>query len=266
MKIPDYWIPSSAMVAVVLLVVSAIAIRTEEKTFARKSSNGRTVPLNLPNGLSRPGLAMELADSKSVEAVLSAGVDLTADPAIVKSQKEANLRAMAWMQYWDFPFIAGYVALFVIIARRASLLGFRPLNLIAFVAGFTAIAAGVLDILEDCVILAAMRTHDGALQIRPFGWSKWAMVFVTMLLESSVFFAWTNLPTSGRILSLLAGVGFFSVSLLGVQSTLLQCDASLELDSGWLTGVLTVLALFTAWRFVRNLLPSGEPAPAASEA
>jgi len=265
MKIQDKWIPSVALGAVVLLVVSAVAISKEGQTFERTLANQQPVPMKLPNGLTKPGLAMEMADSRDEQMVLDAGVDKTAAPAEIAAQQTANRHAMAWMQYWDFPFIVGYVTLFAVIARRARILGFAPLKLIAFAAGFTAIAAGLLDILEDIFILVAVKAKGiGVPSIRPYGWSKWSMVFVTMLLESSVFFAWSSLATTGRILSLLVGGGFFCVSLLGLQSMLLQCDSSLETDAEWLVVVFSVLAIFTAWRFVHSLRMPKAPPPAVS--
>lgn len=182
-------------------------------------------------------------------------MDTSAAPAVIAKQKLENRRAMAGMQWWDFPFIAGYVVLFWVISQRGRLLGFAPLKIVALTAGVTAIAAGCLDVLEDFAILNAISTDcTGAWQIWRFGWSKWFMVFITMLLESSVFFSWTNLPTPQRVLSLLVGGGFFGVSLLGIQSMLLQCDASLELDAAWLSAVFVILAVFTAWRFLQTLV------------
>jgi hypothetical protein len=258
------WIPSIAMAASAVMLCSGLAIYTQEKTFQRVDSGNNPVPLNLPGGLSLPGLAIELDDG-NVPKVLDAAVDTTAANDVQATQKARNRRALRLMQYWDFPFIAGYVTLFVVIARRARLLGYTPLKLIAYTAALTAIAAGCLDIVEDAAILHAVGAGSvGRFPIQVYGWWKWKMVFITMLLESSVFFAWTSLPTMGRILALLTGAGFFVVSLLGIQSTLLRCDASLELDSEWVFVVFVVLAVFTAWRLAHTFRKGEAPAPAES--
>ena len=115
--------------------------------------------------------------------------------------------------------------------------------------GATAILAGILDVLEDIAILLA--ASDGAgWAIRPFGKWKWALVFATALLEAPVFLAWSSLPMTGRILSLLIGGGFLGVAILGLQSVLLDCDALLETDSAGLAAVFLLLAIFSVWRFV----------------
>jgi hypothetical protein len=255
MTFREAWLPYIAAGAVALLLVSSVAIQQLGHAFERKDAQGRAVPLKLPNEVTRPGLAMELASNNAAaKEVLDAGVDMSAAPTIIAQQKLENRRAMAAMQWWDFPFILGYVVLFWVIAQRGRLLGFVPLKVVALAAGVTAIVAGCLDVLEDLAILNAISTDcTGRWQIGPFGWAKWLMVFVTMLLESSVFFSWTSLPTPQRVLTLLMGVGFFGVSLLGIQSRLLQCDASLELDAVWMSAVFVILAIFTAWRFLQAI-------------
>ena len=254
MKIPESWIPSIGLGAVVLLVISMSVILHLQQTFFRQDAHGRDVELKLPHDVSRPGLAMELAaNTQEVLAVLDAG---SRTPA----EKTENRNAMRWIQYWDFPFIAGYMALYLVIARRAGLLGFAPLIPIAWLAGLTAVAAGAADIMENIAILLAVNANGmGALTIRHFGWWKWMLVFVTMFLESSVFFAWSSLPTTGRILSLLVGGGFIGVALLGIQSLLLNCDAFLERDTVWLFVVFLPLLIFSVWRFAHSLRHA--PAP-----
>jgi hypothetical protein len=249
-------LPFIAAGAVALMAVSAIAITQLSHTFERKDVSGKAIPLKLPNEVTNPGLAMEMArDNAAAQEVLDAGVDTSAMPVVVARQKLDNRRAMAAMQWWDFPLIVGYVVLFGVIAQRGRLLGFTPLKLVALAAGVTAIAAGCLDVMEDIAILKAISGGvSGAWPIWRFGWSKWLLVFLTMLLESSVFFSWTSLPTPQRVLTLLVGAGFFGVSLLGIQSMLLQCDDSLQLDAGWMFAVFVLLAIFTAWRFVQSLL------------
>ena len=106
--------PLIASVSVVVLAISAIAISHEEATFVR-----REMPWTLPNGLTKPGLAMELAATpEEGRAILDTG-------AYDDNERAANRRAVRWMQYWDFPFILAYVALFLVIARRAQAAGIR---------------------------------------------------------------------------------------------------------------------------------------------
>jgi hypothetical protein len=243
-KIEERWIPSIGLGAVVVLLISGTLISMWQQTFFRTDAQGQPVPLNLPNGMSRPGLAMELAaTSDDVRGVLCAG-------ARTDEERAQNRRAMQWMQYWDFPFIAAYVTLFLVIARRARLLGFVPLWFLARVALVTALAAGAADVLEDIAILLAVPANGmGALMIGPIGWWKWMLVFVTVFLESSVFLAWSQLPMTGRILALMIGAGSIAVPLLGIQSLLLRCDSFLERSAVWLFGMFFLLALFSIWRF-----------------
>jgi len=253
----DRGIAGIALAAVVVLVACGAAIMHEQCTFFRPP--GKPAQLTLPNGVTRPGLAMELASSSNdAETVLNAG-------ASSQDERDQNRKAMRWMQYWDFPFIAAYVTLFFLIARRGRLLGFRPLMWLARAATLTAVLAGVADVLEDFAILAA--THGsqiGTFPIRAFGSWKWRFVFITAFLESPVFFAWSDLPLGGRILSLLIGAAFFGIPLLGIQSSLLNCDSGLERDVAWLFGAFSLLAIFSVWRFVYTLLTAAKKNSAAS--
>lgn len=54
-------LPFIAAGAVALLAISSIFITQLSKTFERKDAHGKAIPLNLPNDVTRPGLAMEMA-------------------------------------------------------------------------------------------------------------------------------------------------------------------------------------------------------------
>jgi hypothetical protein len=248
-QLKEEWVPGLALAAVVVLAVCAVAIGIEENTFFRTDASGQAIALALPGDVTRPGLAMELAATgQDAQRILDAG---TVPGPAGDAARVQNRQAMRWMQYWDFPFIAAYVMLYWIIARRAGILPFKPLLVVAYLAKFTAILAGVMDVLEDIAILQAVHGGQlGSFSIRDFGIWKWKLVFATAFLESSVFLAWSELPLVGRILSLLVGVAFIGVPVLGIQSALLNCDSFLELDATWLSGGFLILAVFSVWRFV----------------
>ncbi|GAA4459459.1 hypothetical protein [Phytohabitans houttuyneae] len=104
----------------------------------------------------------------------------TGGPGIVpfelaESPREADRYMRAWGTtgrraarqsiHWDFPFIAVYVTLLAAaalhVADRADAAGYSVLLVIAWGAAILAVAAGVLDVVENVVLLRTLSEHDG---------------------------------------------------------------------------------------------------------
>lgn len=124
-----------------------------------------------------------------------------------------NRRLLKWSQYWDFPFIAAYLALFWVLGTVESAAGFPGARSLGWlVRGAIVLAAG-FDLLEDLAILRALSGRFGG-AIRTFGLPKWSFFFVAAALLSLLFL----LRSGNRLIGLATGCLLLAGGLVGLAA------------------------------------------------
>jgi hypothetical protein len=132
-------------------------------------------------------------------------------------------------QYLDFPFIAGYVALFIVLALILKKYDVPGARWMAWISIAGAVAAGGCDIAENFAILKAINTTAAVSQARLFSLPKWGLVFLVMIMESAVFIFWPRLRLWWRLAAIITG-GLWLVA--GTSGALFASLASLT-DIPW---------------------------------
>ena len=128
-------------------------------------------------GIADPVVALQVAQNvREVDGILG-------------DAPSADREAMRLKQYLDFPFIACYVALYLVLA----MLFFPGARLIAATAAASGMAAGVFDVRENLAILRIVdvplnRTTQAMVDaIRSAGLTKWTLAFFTTALFAALF-------------------------------------------------------------------------------
>jgi hypothetical protein len=154
-------------------------------------------------------------------------------------------RPLQLQQYLDFPFIACYVALFIVIGlglRHYDVPGARWL---AWIAMACAVLAGLFDIGENIAILKTATTpatYKSA--VRWFSVPKWSLVFLVMIIESTVFLFWPRLKLWWRLAAAVVGGLFLFVGASGLLFSALVSISDITWSAEWIPWALTALILF----------------------
>jgi hypothetical protein len=176
--------------------------------------------VTLPNGLTRPILAMELAHSRDeVAAVL--GTACAPVPGPCGLPREDNRAEMRWQQRADRVFIPIYSLFLLAIAWNIAARG-RPWWAVALAMAFATAAAAVFDFREDARIDAVLDafpniTDAMARGIRTEAYPKWLAVFVAAGLGGAAFL---RARTASLLLSAIGWVTLAFALLTGTIGTL----------------------------------------------
>ena len=154
-------------------------------------------------------------------------------------------------QYLDFPFIACYVALFILIAlplRNYDVPGARWL---AYAAIVSTILAGLSDIGENISILKTAGTPAMNTSIvRWFSIPKWSLVFLVLVIESVVFLFWPRLTLWWRISACVVGGLLLFIGASGLLFAALMSLNDIAWTAEWMSWAIVALILFLAARLV----------------
>ena len=155
-------------------------------------------------------------------------------------------------QYLDFPFIASYVALFVILGLALRNYDVPAARGVAWTSVICAVAAGIFDVAENVTILrtianpVALSSH-----VRWFSMPKWGLAFFVMLVESIVFLFWPKLTLWWRLAAVLLGLFFLFVGGAGMLFTLLGSVADIGWTADLMAWAMGLLLVFMAAMLVR---------------
>ena len=155
----------------------------------------------LPNRLTDPGLALQLAASThDVETVLGQRVWCPATPTAAATPTcLANKSTLDMQQARDLVFIPIYVAFLVLVGLlvwRHGVPGGRWLGLVAVVL---AVGAGLCDVQEDRIIRVLLGPAPVcAAMPRPWALAKWRMLCAVLALNIPLFLADRDLRGVGR--------------------------------------------------------------------
>jgi hypothetical protein len=198
---------ASAVVAVALMVV-AIVMESIKRGFLR---SGRA---KLDRGFTERGLAMELAQSPAEVELILAGKG--------GDENEANREVMRSLQAADFVFIAAYWLLFTLAAVLLTERRFPFSTLVAVAATILATIAAVCDVWEDIFILKITRSVlDATAQplidrCRTAALWKWNLLFLALILLSSLFLARSDWRTATGIALAIPGLLIAAAGVCGL--------------------------------------------------
>lgn len=235
---PLFWLTVAAWAATLLL---ALVLARQESRWSLPMK--RMKDLGFHHGGTHPMVALQLSGSREiVEQMMPGNLD---------TGREDRANAHRLVQ-WDFPFLVGYVSLFVLLAMRIRH-GRRRWLLISL-----ALFTGSCDVLENLQLLAAIRsTTDNSDGFHPSlllaaATLKWTVLFFLIMLtgySELTQSTYRKLPAFWRCVSAV-------LMLTGGVTGLLWCGG---LNSGLLlqNGLAFVVASFALFP-LRFLLPDGK--------
>lgn len=162
--------------------------------------------------------------------------------------------ALKTQQYLDFPFIAGYVALFVLLGLTLKTYDVPGARWLAWAAIVAAVVAGICDILENITILQALSSSAVMLQTRRYSIPKWGFAFLAVFIEAGVFFFWPRLGLWWRLGAAAAGFLWLVTGSSGVLFAALASVTDIPWSASWMTWGLTAALLFMGAILVRDRL------------
>ena len=200
----------------------------------------------LPGGLTKPMLAMELANNRyEVDKILS--VDRMAGCTLLCRKKTDEMRVQ---QYYDLAFIVLYTAFYLYFAA----LNFRfggPLGwaLGLGIVGLT-LAGARFDWMEDKAILQALKSD--VVEMRHPAYLKWLSLTIATGLASPLFARWPTPSVALKLVRLGIVYVALSAAISGILGATRGQDVRVESASVSLasTLLLSVLFLWTVqfWR------------------
>lgn len=235
---PLFWLTVGAWAATLLL---ALVLARQESRWSLPMK--RLQDLGFHHGGTNPMVALQLAGSREIVEQMM--------PEKLDAGRADRANALRLVQ-WDFPFLVGYVSLFVLLAMRVRH-GRRRWLLIGL-----AVFTGLCDVLENLQLLAAIRsTTANADGFHPSllvaaATLKWTVLFVLITLtgySELTQSTYRKLPAFWRCVSAL-------LMLTGGVTGLLWCgglNSVLLLQNG-----LAFLAASFALFPLRFLLPDGK--------
>jgi hypothetical protein len=191
----------------------------------------------LGRGFTRPGLGLEVELAKQGAFDVLVGTNEASAP---------DRRLLTWSQYWDFPFIAAYLALFWVLGTVESAAGFPGARAFGWlVRGAIVLAAG-FDVLEDAAILRALAGRfDGA--IRTFGLPKWSFFFVAATLLALLFL----LRPGNHFIGLMTGGLLMAGGILGLAALVVGDEKLVgTIQRGFFTVVVGLATVFFSLGYV----------------
>ena len=222
----------SALAAIVVLLVGLL-LQAVASQFQPVGPDG------LARGFKNRGLAMELARSTSeVERILG-------------KTNSWNREVMRQLQVFDFAFIACYWLLFTLIAILLAQCRFSLAWPLAIGATICAGAAAVCDVWEDVFILKVTRVLDldaaqGLIdKCRHAAQWKWSLLFVAMLLLSSLFWHRADWRSLFGFVCGIAGLLLVATGAYGLIS--LPSDGYFEGAAKLMGLALLVLTIVLGW-------------------
>ena len=191
-------------------------------------------PAQLPRGLTRPALAIELAKLDEVKGIIG-DRDAAGD-----SPMRIFLRNGL---YADYFFIALYWLLFAGMSARLAKRSQRWAVWAGVVAAVCATSAAIFDVVENLSIAALLDSDIQAHLVRNVtsaGFGKWLFISIATLVLSLVFLRRNWLALLGGLYFLIGIVGIYG--LMGDQPRLVEWSFLLSL-----VGVLFVAVIFSGW-------------------
>ena len=191
--------------------------------------------VNLPRGVSSPGLAIEFASSlDDVKTILGERRDQD-------SMREKIRKAL----YGDYLFIAMYWLLFVGLSALLIVSGRSWAMWAGVIAAVCAMSAAIFDVVENlsiaALIDAAEVRNEMIRNVASAGFGKWLSVFVATLIISLLF--------ARRNWLALLGVLFLLIGVLGIYGLLQNQPRLVELAFRlYFLGVIAVAIVFTFFR------------------
>ncbi len=151
--------------------------------------------------------------------------------------------------YLDFPFIACYVALFVLIAISLKTYDVPGARWLAYISIVAAVAAGLCDIGENLSILktAGVPATNTSI-VRWFSIPKWSLVFLVVTIESVVFFFWPRLNLWWRLAACVVGIFLLFVGASGLLFSSLLALSDIAWSAEWMGWGISLMLLFLAAR------------------
>ncbi len=219
-----------------LIIITVLSLLLGLLAFVmRQQSPAR---IDLPYDINSGGLAAEFATTPiEINEVMGSDRRYTA--------------SISQQQYLDFPFIACYVALFVVLGLALRTYDVPGASVLAWIAIVCAIAGGLCDIAENVTILKTMATPSAlSSNVRWFSVPKWALAFLVMFIESAVFFFWPRLKLWWRIAAVIVGGLFLFAGASGLLFSLLVSIPDIAWSAAWMSYALFALLLFAAARLV----------------
>ncbi len=212
-----------ASVMVLLAVVSIVMQRTSPPPVTQ-----------LPQGLTRPALAIEFAELSEVDGIL--GQRDAAGDSPMRSFIRKGL-------YGDYFFIAMYWLLFAGMSALLAVRSHRWAVWAGVVAALCATGAVIFDVVENLSIAALLDASEiQAFMIRneaSAGFGKWLLVSIAVLVLSLVFLR-------RNWFALLGGL-YVLIGILGIYG-LLRNPRLVELSFALnFVGVLVVAIIFSGW-------------------
>lgn len=175
--------------------------------------------------------------------------------AVIGSDRRYS-KPLATQQYLDFAFIAGYVALFILIALALRTYDVPGARWLAYIAIVCAVAAGACDIGENLSILKTAGTPAmNTSAVRWFSIPKWSLVFLVMAIESIVFLFWPRLKLWWRMAACVVGGLLLFVGASGLLFAALMSFSDIAWTSEWMSWAMLAMLLFLGARLVAAAKP-----------
>jgi hypothetical protein len=186
----------------------------------------------LPNGISRPGLAIEIARSaKDVQQILGESLACpAAGPLVVSVVCHQNRVTLLAQQDRDYVFIVTYVVFLALVGWtqwRAD--GRHSLRASGLIATAFAIAAGVCDCAENMTIQSLLASSP-ACSFMPRSWAlwKWSLLSAALLCNAPLFIRHGDVIGTGRYAGYMAALLSIATAWLTALAVTTQQDPPLE--------------------------------------
>ncbi len=188
--------------------------------------------IDLPFELTSTAMAIEFASTPiEVNEVISA--DRSYAPAVRQQQ---------WL---DFAFIPAYVAVLVILGLTLKNYDVPAARSLAWIAVAGALIAGVCDLAENITIIKIVSSPTPlSSNVRWFSVPKWALVSLTVTIESLLFFFWPGLKLWWRIAAAIVGGLFLFAGASGLLFSLLVSVPDIAWAAEWMNWAFASLLLF----------------------
>jgi hypothetical protein len=155
-------------------------------------------------------------------------------------------------QYVDYPFIACYVALFVLLGLTLTTYDVPAARWLGWLAIAAAVVAGVCDVMENLTILKAMSSTYAPVQVRQYSLPKWGLVFFAMFIESGVFFFWPKLGLWWRAAAIVTGCLWLVAGSSGTLFASLSAASDIPWSVSWMQWAIAATLAFLIAIAVRD--------------
>jgi len=212
---------------------------------ALMTSQGEWCDHEMPNRLSRPGLAIEIARSPAaVQEILGEPLACPGTGPSKPGQVPCfqNRISLLRQQRWDYVFIVTY-AVFLALVGWTQWRDRRVLRAAGLAAAGLALSAAVCDWFEDRTIEQLLSSTPTCLLMpRPWALWKWGLLAAALMANVPLFVRRGDVTGTGRYVGYLAGL----LSLVTAGLTAFALRRGSDSDLGTAVSSLT-LTFFLTW-------------------